>query len=113
GSSPLCSHSSTCGKISRSANERTVLRSASRSGVVQMLTTTLLLQQRCWNIDVPAAQPFTESLGLWVEPYLIGDALAEDLLDDEVHRTQVGQQMPGDRQVSRFRKQFAQQLDGE
>ncbi len=42
GSSPLRSHSSTFGKISRSANERTVLRSASRSGVVQMLTTTLL-----------------------------------------------------------------------
>ena len=42
GSSPLRSHSSTCGRISRSANARTVLRSASRSGVVQMLTTTLL-----------------------------------------------------------------------
>src|SRR6202012_3406705 len=106
GSSPLCSHSSTCGKISRSANERTVLRSASRSGVVQMLTTALLSQQRCWNIDVPAAQPVAESFGLWVEPCLIGDALAKDLLDDEVHRTQVGQQMPGDRQVRGFGEQL-------
>ena len=45
GNSPLRSHSSMCGKISRSAKERTVFRSCSRSGVVQMLTTTLLSQQ--------------------------------------------------------------------
>src|SRR6202020_1881103 len=99
GNSPRRSHSSTLGRISRSAKERTVFRSASRSGVVQMLTKTLLSQQHCWNVDVAAAQPLAESFGLRVEPCLVCDALAEDLLDDEVHRAQVGQQMPGHRQT--------------
>ena len=104
GNSPLCSHSSTCGKISRSAKDRTVFRSWSRSGVVQMLTTTLLSQQHCRNVEMAAAQPFTQPFGLRIEARLIGDALAEDLLDDEVHRAQAGQQVPGDRQIGGFRK---------
>ena len=99
GSSPLRSHSSTFGKISRSANERTVLRSciALRRGPDAHNNPSLTATLR--NVDVPAAQPFAESFGLRVEPCLVGDALAEDLLDDEVHRTQVGQQVPGHRQV--------------
>src|SRR5277367_4215180 len=113
GSSPLRSHSSTCGKISRSAKERTVFRSCSRPGVVQMLTTTLLSQQHCRNVDMAAAYPFTQPFGLRIEARLIGDALPEDLLDDEVHRAQVGQQVPGDRQVGGFGKQLLEQLDGE
>lgn len=39
GNSPILSHSSTCGRISRSAKARTVFRSCWRSGVVQMFTT--------------------------------------------------------------------------
>ena len=38
GRSPVRSHSSAWGRISRSVNERTVFRSCSRSGVVQMFT---------------------------------------------------------------------------
>ena len=46
-----------------------------------------------------AAQPFAQPLGLRVESRLVRNALAEDLLDDEIHRAQPGQQVAGDRQV--------------
>ena len=39
-----------------------------------------------------AAQPFTQTLGLRIEPGLIGHALAEDALDHEVDGAQIGQQ---------------------
>ena len=41
------------------------------------------------DVDVSAAQPFAEALGLRVEAGLVGDALAEDAVDDEVHRAQI------------------------
>ena len=56
----------------------------------------------------PAAQPLAQPLGLRIEPRLIGHALAEDALDDEVDRPQVRQQMPGDRQIGCLGQQFAQ-----
>ena len=49
-----------------------------------------------------AAQPFSQPLGLWIEARLVGDALPEDPLDDEVHRPQVGQHMAGDGEFGLF-----------
>ena len=57
GSSPMRSHSSTWGKISRSANERTVLRSWSRSGVVQMLTAALSPGMSTWRLRSHSPSP--------------------------------------------------------
>src|SRR5690348_4367105 len=120
GSRPLRSHSSTCGSTSRSAKARTVFRSCSRSGVCQMsvliprlplapvlarasLRSSLALafgrQKLLRDVDVPAAQPLAEPLGLGVEPRLIRDALAEDAVDDEVDGPQVRQQMASDGQI--------------
>ena len=42
-----------------------------------------------------------------------GDALAEQALDHEVDRAQVGQQVPGDGQLRRLGQQFAQLADGQ
>ena len=47
------------------------------------------------DVDVPAAQPLAEPLGLRVEPRLVRHALAEHALDDEVDRPQVGQHDAG------------------
>ena len=72
-----------------------------------MLTTTLLFTAALRDVEVAAAQPFAQPLGLGIEARLVGDALAEDPLDDEVHRAQVGQQVPGDRQIGGLGKQLA------
>ena len=72
----------------------------------------MLMRQAFRYVDVSAAQPFAQALGLRIEPGLIGHALSEDAVDDEVHRAQVGQQVTGDRQIGCLRQQFAQRLDG-
>ncbi|CKP21883.1 Uncharacterised protein [Mycobacterium tuberculosis] len=53
-----------------------------------------------------AAQPLTQSLGLRVEAGLVGDALAEDCLDDEVQCPQIRQHVTGDDQACRFWQQL-------
>ena len=68
-----------------------------------------LLRARGWSrcsrekllrdVERTGAQPFAEPLGLRVEAGLVGDALAEDALDDEVDRAQVGQQVTGDGEI--------------
>ena len=72
--------------------------------VVQMLTAS----SASGMSSAGTAQPFAEALGLRVEAGLVGDALAEDALDDEVDRPQVGQHMAGDRQIGCLGQQFAQ-----
>ena len=48
-----------------------------------------------------------------VEPELVGDALTEDLVDDEVDRAESGQQVPGDGEACRLRQQLPQQVHGQ
>src|ERR1700752_5247516 len=111
GSSPVRSHSSTCGRTSRSAKARTVFRSCSRSGVCQMLIAVGSSpkgssQDPFWDVDMPAAQPLAQPFGLWIEPCLIRDALPEDSVDDEVYGPQVGQQVAGDGGIGCVGQQF-------
>lgn len=63
-------------------------------------------QQGLRDLDVAAAQPLTQSLGLRVEAGLVGDALAEDCLDDEVQCPQIRQHVTGDDQACRFWQQL-------
>src|SRR4029077_6642453 len=60
------------------------------------------------DVDMTAAQPLAQPLGLRVEPRLIRDALPEDAVDDEVDGPQVGQYMAGDRQLAGLGEQFAE-----
>src|SRR5215470_15058334 len=105
------SHSSTFGSTSRSAKARTVFRSCSRSGVCQMLIAVGTSPKGSWqeplrDVDMTAAQPLAQPLGLWIEPRLIRDALAENSVDDEVDGPQVGQQVAADGQIGCLGQQF-------
>lgn len=59
------------------------------------------------------AQPLAERLGLRVEPGLRRDALAEQPLDDEVDRTQIGQRVPANGEIRGFRQQPLELPDGQ
>src|SRR5438067_1571364 len=99
GSSPSRSHCATFGAISRRVKSAVSLRRASRSGVDQTSVGMAVLDQTERDVDVSRAQPLAEPLRLRVLPGAGGDALAEQAVDDEVERPDVGQVVPVDPQV--------------
>ena len=109
GSSPARSQSSRCGSdLAGRRRRRVSSRSCRRSGVSTMVTAS-----RLRDVDDAGAQPLTERLGLRVVPGGRGDPLAEQPVDHEVQRAQVGQLVAVDRQRRRLGQQPLEPLDGE
>src|SRR5699024_8427155 len=65
------------------------------------------------DLDDPGAQPLGQPLGLRVPAVAVGDALAQQPVDDEVHRAQPGQFVALDGQVGGLGQQATQLVDGE